>query len=116
MRQFISLAGIVWLMLSVPLAGHAAEVTLAPYGAVQHGIADDDVVFSLLDLAFRWRIDDQLSARQALADVVVGFTRQLNGHTMRKPGTEGLAGGAPGFDLDGVLGQSGKAVPLGDTA
>jgi hypothetical protein len=28
MRQFISLAGIVWLMLSVPLAGHAAEAVV----------------------------------------------------------------------------------------
>jgi hypothetical protein len=58
------------------LAGHAAEEGLAAGGAVQHGVADDDVARGLaaeLDA----RAHHDAAARQALAGVVVGVADQV---------------------------------------
>ena len=54
-----------------PLAGEPAEVRLAARRAVERDVADEDVVFRDERRPAR-RIDDDLPARQALADVVVG--------------------------------------------
>ena len=54
------------------LAGHAAEEDLAADGAVEHGVADDDVLLRR-DGALARRVDDDAAAREALADVVVGL-------------------------------------------
>ena len=58
-----------------PLAGDAADVTLAAGRAVEGDVADDDVLLRL-ERRQRRRVDDQLAARQALADVVVGVAVQ----------------------------------------
>ena len=57
------------------LAGHAAEVRLAAGGAVEHHVADDDVLLRPEGRIAR-RIDDDASAGEPLADVVVGVAFQ----------------------------------------
>ena len=53
-----------------PLAGDAAEVRLAARRAVERDVADDDVLLGD-ERRLPRRIDDDLAARQPLADVVV---------------------------------------------
>jgi hypothetical protein len=65
---------------------------------------------------FARRLDDDAAAGQALADIVVGFAFELEGDAAREPGAEALAGGALEADVDGVVGQAGMAVALGDLA
>src|SRR5206468_12968157 len=60
------------------LARDAAEVRFALDRAIHHRVADDDVVFGFGG-ASRIRIDDNASARQALAYVIVGRALQLEG-------------------------------------
>ena len=56
------------------------------------------------------------SARQALADIVVGIADQFQRHAARQEGAEGLAGGAGEADRDRVFRQAGMAVALGHFA
>src|ERR1700748_2882053 len=93
------------------LAGDAAEVALACDRAVHHGVADDDALFRH-DAAVLRRLDDDLAAGQALADIVVAFTFELEGDAMREPRAERLARRALEADMDGVLRQPGMAVDL----
>ena len=55
-----------------PLAGNAAHERLAARRAVQRDVADDHVLFSR-ERGVGRRPDDQPSARQALADEIVGL-------------------------------------------
>ena len=55
-------------------------------------------------------LDDDATARQTLADVVVAFARQLEGHALGQERAETLAGGAAQPDADGVVRQAGVAV------
>ena len=75
------------------LAGDALEIRLAGDRAVQHRVADDDV---LRRIALRPRrlAHDDAAARQALADIVVGVAGQLQRHAARQEGAEALPGGA----------------------
>src|SRR5205823_12172032 len=73
------------------LAGDAAEIALALDGAVEHGVSDDDR-FLGLEAAIGRRPNDNAAAREALADIVVGVTLELEGHAAREPGAEALAG------------------------
>ena len=97
------------------LAGNAAEIALAGNGAVKHGIADDDRLLRH-DAGIVGRPDDDAAAGQALADIVVALAFEVQGHAMGEPGAEALAGGALEFHPDGVLGQAGMAMRLGDGA
>ena len=94
------------------LAGDAAEA-FALDRAVEHGVADDDR-FLRHDAGVGGGAHDDASARQALADIVVGIAFELEGHAVREP-AEALAGGA-GEHVDGVVGQPFVAVALGDLA
>ena len=97
------------------LAGDAAEIALAGDGAVQHRVADDDALLGLdADMAFGRTM--MLAARQALADVVVALADEIERDAARGPGAEALPGGAGQRQPDGVLGQAGVAVALGDLA
>ena len=58
------------------LARDAAEVALARDRAVQHRVADHDRVLGRRPCSASRRPDDQLAARQTLADVVVGVAGQ----------------------------------------
>ena len=77
-----------------PLARHAAEIALARDRAVQHRVADDDRALRH-GLACAARADDELAARQALADIVVGLALQDQRDAGRKPGAEALARRCP---------------------
>ena len=72
------------------LAGDAAEIAFAGDRAVQHGVADDDR-FLRHDAGVGRRPDDDAAARQALADIVVGFAFELEGHAVGEEGAEALA-------------------------
>ena len=83
----------------------AAQVQRARDGAVEHHVADNDGVHGLERTARR-RIDDDLAARQALADVVVGVAAQLERDAARQEGAEALAGAAAQPDVDRVVGEA----------
>ena len=62
------------------------------------------------------RIDDDLAAGQALAEVIVGVAFQDEGHASGHERAEALAGAAGEMNLDGVLGQALGALAPGDFA
>ena len=64
------------------LAGPAADVDLARGGSVERHVADDDVV-GRVEIGARLRLDHDLAARQALAQVVVGLAFEHEGHARR---------------------------------
>ena len=109
------------------LAGDAPEVALPTRGAGEDGVADDapcaymlhevitDIVFGD-DGALGRRRDDDLAVGEALVHVVVGFAKEPDGDAMGEEGAEALAAGAFGFDMDGVVGEPGMTVALGDSA
>ena len=95
------------------LPGHAADVDFAGSGAVERHVADGHVLLGL-ERGGGGRIDDDLAAREALADVVVGVALDGKGHAPRHEGAEALAGGTLEADADRVIGQALGAVLLGD--
>src|SRR5690606_28294142 len=97
------------------LAGHAVEERFARQRAIQHGVADDDVV-GPEPAEVIGRAHDDAAARQALADVVVAFAYQVQCDAVRQEGAEALAGRAVALDVDGVVGQAFVAVARRDGA
>src|SRR5207253_8156946 len=73
-----------------PFAGDAADVRLAAGRAVKGDVADDDVLLGDEAGLFR-RMDDDPSARESLADVVVGVALQHQSHSFGNERTETLA-------------------------
>ena len=69
------------------LAGDAVEEDLAAGGAIEHDVADEDVLLGQEAGVLR-RIDDDAPAGESLADVVVGVAFQLErdavGERMRR--------------------------------
>src|SRR5206468_6315323 len=86
------------------LARHAAEVGLAAGGAVEHHVADEDVLLGH-EGRLAGRVDDDLAAREPLGDVIVGIALEGEGDPAREEGPEALAGGAREVDADRVVGQ-----------
>src|SRR5690606_35217745 len=82
---------------------------------VENGVADDDRLFRY-DRALARRVDDDVSARKALADIVVAFAFKLERDAAREEGAEALAGGALELHMHGVIGKAGVAIDLGDLA
>ncbi len=95
------------------LAGDAGEEGLAGDAAVEHGVADDDVLVGPA-AEVGGGTDDDAAARQALADVVVAFAGEVQGDAAGEEGAEALAGGAGQRDHDAVVGQALVAVAAGD--
>src|SRR2546422_10779014 len=93
-----------------PLAGHAPHVGLAARRAVERDVADDDVGLGHEGRA-AGRVDDETSARQTLAPVVVGVALERERDAAGEERAEGLAGGAREMKLDSVVGQAGGAHP-----
>src|SRR5262249_53183140 len=91
------------------LARQAANVRLAARGAVKGNVADNHVFHRAVGGLFG-RVDDDLAARQTLADVIVGVAFEHHRHAVRHKRREALAGGALEVELDGVIGQTGGAV------
>src|SRR5690242_12457499 len=97
------------------LTRHAPEIALPADGPVEHGVADDNALLRR-DAGAGIRAHDQLAPGEALADVVVGLTDEVEADAVRQPGAETL----PGRALEGkpyaILGQAGMAVAFGDLA
>ena len=93
-------------------AGDAAEEALAGDGAIEHGVADDDVLFRC-ERADARRINDQPAAGHALAGIVIGIALQEEGDTAAEKCAETLPGGARKVGLDRVFRQAGMAVAFG---
>src|SRR5690606_26487188 len=97
------------------LARDAVEVGLAGDRAVEHGVADDDVV-GRLAVDVSGLADDHAAAREALADVVVGVADEVERDAMDQPGTEALPGDALEADPQLVGLEARVAVTAGDLA
>ena len=98
------------------LAGDATEIALAADRAVEHRIADNDRVFRHDLRGFPGRIDHELAARQALADIIIGLALKLERHAMGDPGPKALARRALQLHVDRIVGKPGMAVLFGDHA
>ena len=83
----------------------SAEEGLAARGTVEHDVADQDVLFRH-ERAFRGRIDDDASAGESLADIVVGVPTQFQRDAVGQKRPETLAGRTVEFDVDGVVRQA----------
>jgi len=96
-------------------AGDAVEKRLATGGAVQHHIADQDILLGHEGGVLR-RIDDNFAAGEALAHVVVGVAFEFERDTSGEEGPETLAGRTGELALDRIVRQAGGAVLAGDLA
>src|SRR5262249_25546938 len=97
------------------LPGHAADVRLPAGRAVERHVADDHVLFRHKRRAGR-RVDDDLAAGEALADVVVRVAFQAERHAARDEGPEALSRRAPEVQVDRVARQAYGAVAPRDLA
>src|SRR5262249_6703297 len=95
-----------------PLTGNAAEVALAADGAIEHRVADNDALFRH-DPGVGVGARNDLAAREALADVVVGLADKVKRDALRQPGAEALPGGAVKAQPNRIFRQAAMAVALG---
>src|SRR3990167_4321255 len=72
------------------LAGDAAEVGFAAGGAVEHHIANQNIFFGNKGGLMR-RIDDDLAARKALAEVIVGVAFEGEADALGEEGPKALS-------------------------
>ena len=84
-----------------------------PGGAVEHGVADDHVLFGL-ERRVVGRPDREHAAREPLADVVVRVADERQLEARREPRAERLPGGAVKLVLAGV--RAARASSCGATA
>ena len=98
-----------------PLTGHAVEVGLALGGAVEHGIADDDVLGAVAT-EIVGTANDHAAARQSFADIVIGLADQIEGDAAGQEGRKALAGRTVELRMDGVVGQTGMGIAACDLA
>ena len=96
-----------------PLARDPAEIGFAAGGPVERDVADQDVLLGHEGGLARGE-DDELAAREALADVVVGVALEGERHPAGQEGPEALPGRAGEVDADGVVAQPLRAVARGD--
>ena len=94
---------------SEPFAGNTTEITFAVYRAIQHGVADDHALIGI-NPGFRVWTNNQFAAREAFADIVIGFADEFQGHTLHNPGPETLPGNAFQLEPEGIVRQSGMPV------
>src|SRR5690606_37210366 len=95
------------------LARDAVEVGFAGDGAVEHGVAHDDVL-GRVAVDVRGLADDDAAARKALADVVVGIADEIERDAVGEPGAEALPGDALEVDAQLLGLEAGMAVAAGD--
>lgn len=91
------------------LAGPAGGEQTARRRAVQDRVADDGVVVRVGEV--RRRFDDDDGAGQPLADIVVGFTGDLEAQALDSESPQALPGGPP--ELDGEMPRSQPVEPEG---
>src|SRR5690606_27959954 len=92
-----------------PLARDTADKRATLRGAVQHYVADEDVLLRDEGAVLR-RADDQLASGQALPEVVVRIPLHHEGNAVRQEGAEALAGRPGELHLDRVFRQALLAV------
>src|SRR3984957_8328085 len=97
-------------------AGDAAEIALAGDRAIEQRIADDDPELRDDQRRLARRIDHDASAREALADIVVGFAFELERHAMGEARAGALPGGALELDVDRLVAKPVVAVAPRDDA
>src|SRR5262245_27655948 len=98
-----------------PLAGDAAEIAFTADRSIEHGVSDDNR--SLRDNTGIGRgPDNNATAGETLADIVVALALELERDAFGKPGAEALAGSADKLHMDRVVGQASMAVTLSDFA
>ena len=98
-----------------PLAADAADVDLAAGGSVAHDVAGDDVILRL-EAGVASGPHDHAAAGEPLAAVIVDVALDLHRHTGHAKRHDALPGRAGEGDLDGAVGEAGRAVPTGHLA
>ena len=88
------------------LAGDAAEIAFASDRAVKRGVADDDRFFGRDPRRRPRRMDDDASAREALADIVVGLALELERHAAASQAPKLWPAVPVERDMDRVVGQA----------
>jgi len=86
---------------SKSLSSDTAEEASALGSTVQADVAHNDVLLGL-EHGGAGRVNDQTTARQALANVVIGITLELQSNTRSKESTKGLTSGTLDVDVDSV--------------
>ena len=87
------------------LAGDAAQEGFAARRAIQHRVADDDVL-GRVAAEIDARPDRDAPARQALAGVVIGVADQVQRDALGEERAEALPARAFHLDEDGVVRQT----------
>src|SRR3989304_7459004 len=95
--------------------GPAVEIALTGDGAVEDGVADDDVL-ARDDRSVGGRLNDDSPSGQPLADVVVGVTFEFQSHAPGQPRPEALTGRSHQPDVDGVNVEAFVAGAAGERA
>ena len=95
--------------------GHSADERLTRGCAVERDVADDDVVLGASRRSARWQ-NDETSAGESLAHVVVRLTAERQRDAARKPGAERLTRGTVELDVDGAVGKAASTVASRDLA
>jgi hypothetical protein len=86
-------------------ACHAVDVDFAAGGSVESDVADDDV-FSSDEGGFGRGIEDDFTAAESFADVVVGIAFEFEGDSFGDKCAEALSGTTLEVDVDGIFGES----------
>src|SRR5450830_1136567 len=95
------------------LAGDTSDVDLAGRGPIESHVAGDDVVLGH-ELGLARGEEDDLAARQAFAQVVVGVALEGEGEALRDERPKALPGRAMEVQLDGVFRQAHPTVAARD--
>ncbi len=93
-------------------ASHAVDVDFATGGSVEGDVADDDI-FGGDEGGFGWGVEDDFTAAESFADVVVGIAFEFEGDSFGDECTEALSGTTLEFEVDGICGES-VPVVFGD--
>src|SRR5690606_30767834 len=96
-----------------PLTDLTAQEDLARRAAVADRVAGDDLLAGVEGGGAR-RTDDDATARESLADIVVAVTLEAHRDALRHEGAERLACGSGEGDVDRAVGQAFGPVALGD--
>ena len=90
-----------------------SEIRFPGCCSVESYVADDDVLFRN-EGHILWRIDDQTTARQSLAGVVIRITFDFDGDAVNQPCTNALTGRSLCLDMNRVGWKSVGSVSPAD--
>ena len=87
------------------LTGYAVKEGFTARSSVQNRVAGDDVFVASASEVGR-AANNNASAGETLTDIIVGFTDQIQRHTVGQEGSEGLSGNAGQLNVQCVFGQT----------